>query len=185
MNIVERRKPLKGTNINVTNHAYERYLLRVNKYGNRDQARTWLASALNKAKFVKKQEDLNEVYVYGKHKLIIDKHLNIVTILSTDDIDWDSIEDTRDDITKYVTNKLKREVRPLVKRRKELQVSIYEAEINKIRARSPKIKANIQEKIDTLINDKNKTTNKMEGIVKTAKKYYIDPVTVHKELANI
>lgn len=181
LNIVERKKPILSKHVNITNHAYERFLMRVEN-SSREKAKEWVAQALNKATYVTQQEKGREVYVFKEHKLVIDKHLNIITIMSDNEADWESIKDTRDDISDFIKRKLNKEVRPLIKKRNDIQIKIYEKEISKIKTKNPNTKDIIQEQINSLIVDKDNTNDKLIGITKTAKKYYLEPEDVHKDL---
>lgn len=185
MSIIDKKGIIKVAQINLTNHAFERYLMRVNQDHSREQAKTWVAQALNKGKYVSKQKGGNEIYVYNGTKLVIDKHMNIVTIMTDQEADWESIKDTREDIEQFIIRKLNREAKPLIQKCDNIQINIYEKEISKLKARNPETQSIIQKDIDTLINDKKNVENKLEGICKTAKKYYIEPQKVHKRLGEI
>lgn len=56
-NIIERRKPIKASQINLTNHGFERYLLRVGLNKSREYAEQWVARALNNSTYLRTQDN--------------------------------------------------------------------------------------------------------------------------------
>lgn len=181
-NIVERKRPLKTSQVNLTNHGFERFLKRVGTSKKREHALDWVTRALNSGSYSRTQEDGCVEYKYKEFSVIVDKNLNVVTIKSIEDEGWESIKETQTDITRYISNKLKKEAHPLTQSKKKLLIEVHEAKVRQIRARSPKVKSIIQDKIEELERDINLIDDKLEGIEKKARKYYLDPTDVIKEV---
>lgn len=180
-NIIERKKPIKASQINLTNHGFERYLLRVGLNKSREYAEQWVARALNNSTYLRTQDNGCEEYSFDNFTIIVDKFLNIVTIKMADE-DWKSINEVQSDITRYITNKLKKEAHPHVQAKKNFTIKIYEAKVKQIKAKSPKVKDIIQKQIDDLEHQLCLHNDKLEGIKKKVKKYYLDPSDIIKEV---
>lgn len=180
MDYVNQKGLLKSSQVNLTKHAYERYHLRINKSHNREQAIEWTTKALNNGKYISNSNG-RSTYEYNQTQLVVDKHMNVITIMK-DEPEWESIKDTRSDIEEYIIKKLRKEVRPLITKDKETQISIYEKEINKLKTNNPKTKEYIQKTIDELLNNKENNITKIQGIIRTAKKYYVKPNDIVKNL---
>ncbi|ARQ95945.1 hypothetical protein qdsa001_189 [Staphylococcus phage qdsa001] len=181
MNIVEQRKPIKSKHINLTKHAYERYTLRVSN-DSKERACQWFASALMQATFEHTQKGGNEVYVFKNYRIIIDKHLTIITVIDTEDDNWEGIKEAREQIETYIKGKLKRTVTPLFTKLDRIDISIHEAHISMIKTRNPKTKDIINKNIIELERNKSLLLNSIEGVKKTAHKYYIELKDIHKRL---
>lgn len=182
MVILDSKGVITHKQVNLTNHAYERFLMRVEGNKSRDEAKQWFSKALNNCTFITRQNNGQEVYVFKTYRIVIDKHLNVITIMTDNESDFENIKDTDNDIVAFIINKLNKEVKPLIQQRNETQIKIYEKEISKIKTKNPNTKDIIQESIDELVNEISIINDKIDYVAKIAKKYHVEPSKVHKEL---
>lgn len=179
MDYVNQKGIVKESQVNLTKHAFERYQLRFGKH-TREQAISWITMALNNATYLSNANG-RSTYEYDNARIVVDKHMNVITIMK-EELDWNSIKDTRSDIEEFIIKKLRKEVKPFLRVDKELQISIYEKEINKLKTNNPTTKEYIQKDIDELLNNKENNITKIQGIIRTAKKYYVKPNDIVKNL---
>ena len=182
MTILDSKGVITHKQVNLTNHAYERFLMRVESNKSREEAKQWFSKALNNCTFITRQNNGQEVYVFKTYRIVIDKHLNVITVMTENESDFENIKDTDNDIVSFIISKLNKEVRPLIQQRNETQIKVYEKEISKIKVHNPNTKDNIQKSIDDLVNEISVINNKIDYVAKIAKKYHVEPSKVHREL---
>jgi hypothetical protein len=144
----------------LTKHAHDRFKQRVRKGNPTD----WTNLAIERGIPL---EDGN--VRYGDY-LIVLKDQMVVTISYYND---QQLRDFKHDVVKTIVNKFKRKLNPLLKRKKETQIEIYEAKIRELRARNPKVVASIAEHIVELEKDLNAVSTEINDLYRIAQMYHI------------
>lgn len=144
----------------LSNHAKQRYNQRVGK-GN---GKAWVNHAIKNG--IPLDDDC---YRYGEYKIVV-KGSTVVTISFHND---QQLRDFKHNVVKTIVNKFKRKLNPLLKRKKETQIEIYEAKIRELRARNPKVVTSIAEHIVELEKDLNAVSTEINDLYRIAQMYHI------------
>ncbi|MBF7019241.1 hypothetical protein ISO99_04880 [Staphylococcus sp. 18_1_E_LY] len=148
------------TKYTLTKHAHDRFHQRVRK----GDPKAWTNLAIERGIPL---EDGN--IRYGDY-LIVLKDKMVVTISYYND---QQLRDFKHDVVKTIVNKFKRKLKPLLKRKKETQIEIYEAKIRELKARNPKVVASIAEHIVELEKDLNAVSTEINDLYRIAQMYHI------------
>lgn len=150
-------------------HAIERYHERVGKGKTKADAIKWVTRAIRDGYVFEEYKDGRVAYKYRQYKIVVQNKL-VITISYHKNEDF---KDLKDDVTKTIRNKLKRELRPLLRNKKDTSIAIHEAHIRCINAKSPKVKKAIQETIQGLETDLKTIKGQINSVVQLGHKYNV------------
>lgn len=165
----------------VKQHAFQRFLERVSKKTATEvrqiDAIHWYTEAIMNGRELGKAGRGCTNVLYRGHVIVYDKSKHEVITAKPYHPTYDDeslFYEIKDEVNQLVTKQLVKQMKPIQRQQKELLIQMHESEINKLRARNPKIQKSIGIKIDNLKEEIETLEKQILGVKQVALTYNVD-----------
>jgi hypothetical protein len=153
----------------ISEHAQERIRQRVGLQSLGDMRR-WATERVEDGKFVRKQPDGRDVYANGNFEIVIQPETNaVVTVL-----DHKQFVSHADRFKQKIEKEAKKSITYYGRLFRKAEINVAEITLNMLKARNPKIKAKLNERLTMANDEKEKLATEITVIRKAAKQYGVE-----------
>ncbi|MEP9852134.1 hypothetical protein ABDK10_05465 [Staphylococcus aureus] len=164
------------TNYILTMHARERFKERVSNNGksNTQAIVKWLKRALNEGYKVSENNDGDVCYRYGKYLVV----MNDRTLITISYYKRQDVKPLKEDLNKIIARRLRKEIKELVKHRKDTLIKASEVDIERLKSLSVPKQKRLYDEREDLLKEAAEIKNQTKSIVDLANRYGIEKVDI-------
>lgn len=160
------------TNYILTMHSRERFKERVANNGksNTQVIIKWLKRALNEGYKVSESNDGDVCYRYGKYLVVMNER----TLITISYYKRQDVKPLKEDLNKIIARRLRKEMKQLVKQRKDILIQASEVDIERLKSASAAKQKRLYDDREDLLKDAAEIKNQAKSIIDLGNRYGLE-----------